>query len=1618
MTLSKLVRIAAALALVVPFRLLHAQEPTAAASPPPANLVLNGDFQIDADTDGVPDGWRKGERMSLGRDGENSWLVLDGSYASSNQTIELKPEWWHLRLTMRMRVTDVVVGKEGWQNARLAMSFHDAEGTRVGQWPNVFNAVGTSDWTVCDRVYSVPWGAANLVLNPANFGAKGKVEFDDIRITVVRTRPTEKDDLPLPQSAADAWDMDQTWKQTSPTRARICINGLWRFVPVAPGSEAATPPADGTGWGWFKVPGIWAADAAQINEAVQQMHLAPWIEERVDLRALEQAWYRRSITVPKAWSGRRVELEFDMIQTHAKVFLDGAPAGEAWFPGGRVDVTGHVKPGRTQTLSILLTARPLEKESSVFMAPDRVFKSKAGLKLKGLTGDVFLTAGPPRDAITDVHVITSTRRHTISFETGIRDSTGGKRTLEASVRSDGSPVTTFRSGPLDAPPPGDGRLSFTAEWLDPELWDTDTPRNVYEAVVILRGSDGSVLDESLPIRFGFREFWIDGRDFYLNGKRIHLRALHTRNVAGAADKACLDGCRNTCRRLVEYGFNFFITGNYNFSPGEVGYMDAMFEAADETGVLASFSLPHGKDFNWKLDAGEQHERYKRLAAWLIRRVQNHPSIVLYAMNHNSTGYYGDQNPLKIDGVDSPDRLTDKIVYKGDRYRTRARQQASIAAEIATALDPTRPVYHHQSGNLGDMHTVNIYLNWAPLQERSDWLEHWGTKGRKPLFFVEWGLPHISSWSSYRGPNFIWRTEAYQSIWDSEFAAAYVGDRAYEMTAAKTKSLAHEEDLWARGKPFHWGHLIQHLRGAEECHLEINTLFAADNWRAHRTWGISAMLPWDQGEFWRRVKDTPTQPVADALRDLQRPGVVPDALRRGSQYIDDPGPPDCFEPTSVGRTFLRWNRPLVAFIGGGPKAFTDKSHNVTQGETLRKQLVMLNDTRREQTCSWRWALDPGGLTDSGTSTIEPGGRTFAPVILRFPANSPPGPRTLSARFRFGGRTRQEDAFTLDVLAPTPGPSGVKLGSQIALFDPKGMTYVLLRDLHPDGPAITPVEADTDLAPFDLLIIGREALTDAPRLPRLGRVREGLKVLVFEQTPEVLTNRLGFRVNVHGLRRVVRRAPEHPALAGLTGTHLHDWRGASTLTPPYLDVAEVETSNPKWSWCGHENTRVWRCGNRGNVASVLIEKPPRGDWLPIVDGGFDLQYTPLVEVIEGKGRLVFCQLDVTGRTEPEPAALRLCANLLLYLDSAKPPTPAKRVLYAGDDRGRSILRRLGVPFGELEAPPPPDGLAVIGPGASQAGLHTAAERGTDLLALGLDAEELAKLLPGRAAATKRTAVSGTARSLSRAEFAGISNAELHWRTKLTFAALTSPEGKANAGLAVLDISRGKAVLCQTAPWMFDYEEKPYLRTTYRRSVFLVARLLANLGAQSSSPVAARLMRPPALVHAPLPATWVGEADRQDVGRAKEWWRPDFDDAAWKPIDVPGTFEEQRPELADYEGLFWYRLRFNVPDDMSEADLTLHVGPADDESWVWLNGEFLGEVTKKTNPQDYWAFPREYRLEPDRLKRDGENVLAVRVNDTYRTGGLTGRPHLRARAPWLDSYYVQVPQAVDDPYRYYRW
>jgi len=407
-------------------------------------------------------------------------------------------------------------------------------------------------------------------------------------------------------------------------------------------------------------------------------------------------------------------------------------------------------------------------------------------------------------------------------------------------------------------------------------------------------------------------------------------------------------------------------------------------------------------------------------------------------------------------------------------------------------------------------------------------------------------------------------------------------------------------------------------------------------------------------------------------------------------------------------------------------------------------------------------------------------------------------------------------------------------KVAVFDPKGETVKWLEGMGVDGEA---VEANGNVSAYDTLIIGKGALTLQGAAPNLGAVRDGLKVVIFEQTGEVLEKRLGFRIAEYGLRWVFKRIPDHPLLAGIEEEHLRNWRGESTTLPPRLnyEISPQLNGVPTVKWAGITVPRVWRRGNRGNVASALIEKPACGDFLPILDGGYAIQYTSLVEHRAGKGMVLFCQMDVNGRTETDPAAEALARNILPYVANWK-PSVMRTVVYAGEPAGLKYLASAGVRSGtygggKLSA----DQVLVVGPGGGkQLAAHAAdlagwVKAGGHVLALGLDEAEANSFLPMKVSMVTREHIAAYFEPFVwGSPLAGMSPAEVHNRDPRDLHLVA--EGATVVGDGVLaTAANGNVVFCQLVPWQFDYSgAKMNVKRTYRKVSCLVARLLGNMQA----------------------------------------------------------------------------------------------------------------------------------------------------------------------------------------------
>jgi hypothetical protein len=1124
--------------------------------------------------------------------------------------------------------------------------------------------------------------------------------------------------------------------EATPTRERVSLSGVWHWQP-APHADPAIP-ADG--WTGQPVPAPWPGPATA-------------------------AWYQRSIAIPGAWAGRRITLSVGYLNSYAVAYMDGVRAGELRYPSGELDLTAFCRPGATHTLSLLVEALPLKAVMLSYSDTASARQVPGQVQRRGLCGDVYLTGMPAGPRIADARVETSVRQWRITLDVAIEgiaalDETAPYR-LHAQIADASRTVKEFTSAPFHFRDLAASRIRIAELWQPAQVWDTHTPENQYRVALTLLDSSGRTLDAALPETFGFRELWIDGRDFYLNGSRIFLSSTPLDSAQGDPTTASYQATRATLQRFKTFGVNFVYTHNYGCEPGTHLSFEEVLRAADDEGVLVAFSQPHFGQYDWTAPDADRTNGYRTHAAFYTHVARNHPSVVFYSTSHNSTGYSEDMNPDLIDGATN----------RRDTWALRNAQRAQRAEALIRELDPSRIVYHHSSGNLGAMHTVNFYGNFIPAQEMSDWFEHWATTGVKPLFTCEYSVPFLWDWAMYRGwyqgkrefGSAVVPWEFHVAEWDAQF----LGARAYRISPEEAANLRWEAGQFRKGAVWHrWDYPYNLGSAVFEDRLRIMAAQVTENWRAFRTWGLSANgLPWDIENYWKHPS----------------PGVS--------------------QPTPVADALYRNNRPLLGYIAGKPAAFTSRDHNARPGQTVEKQLIAINNSRLPVAGNWQWRLNlPKPIAGTAGIAVPPGGQQRTPLKLTLPAGLPPGRYDLHAALTFTTGETQEDSFAIDVLSPRPQPK-----THVALFDPPGETA---RTLSASGLAFTPVDAAADISQYDTLIVGKSALSLHGPAPEISRVRDGLKVVVFEQTGDVLERRFGFRIAEYGLRQVFPRIPDHPLLSGLDEHHLRDWRGAATILPARLKYEPGAQFNlaPTVKWAGIPVTRVWRAGNRGNVASALIEKPACGDFLPILDGGYGLQYTPLVEYREGRGMVLFCQMDVNGRTEPDPAAEDLVRNILTYVATWKPPA-RRAVVYSGEPAGLNYLRSMGIPAAESAA----DQLLVVGPGGE-------IKPGGPVLALGL----------GQGPVQEYISTYFEPYPID-SPFAGISPADVHNRDPRP---LPTP---------VLGAT-GNVVFSQLVPWHFDHTAgKMNIKRTFRNVARLTARLLGNLGAQSHTPLLGHFSSP---------------------------------------------------------------------------------------------------------------------------------------------------------------------------------
>ena len=1375
-----------------------------------------------------------------------------------------------------------------------------------------------------------------------------------------------------PRSAYTA-DLSQNWRETTATRERISLNGIWQLKPILEPVAEPTPSGLSGDWGYSKVPGSWTDNQFEVWDSSGTL-TDQW--QGKALKGLPQAWYRREFVIPAAWKSKRVFLQIGDIQATGTVFVNGRPVGNCeWFVPADLDITAVAKIGEKNEVCILVAGMLADLRYA------GVATAVFGNVHSGIPDDVSLEC-KAATTIDEVQIIPSVRKKTLVVNVVLKQAVQERKNYLlklAVLDKTGREVKQLQHSVSPGDPPA---IALSIPWETPHLWSLDDPY-LYTVQARLE-ADSQLVDEPYPVKFGFREFWIEGRDFILNGKRMFavldsnynpMRSFYTAN-----SEELIRNFYAISKKMQVMGYRECVLGNTQILNCPKAY-----KIADEMGVFIDAPLfspllydsISGVMEDWK--TAEYRALYEKRIGAYLKRFRNHPSIMLWNLDFYT---------LHTVWRNHPKKLASYVPHYGETDEYFRMWKEMVA--ICNKYDPSREIYCYASGNVGPLNTMFHFGNpGTPLQETENWPSGWAKTGQKPLVVVEAGFPYLPFTNSNKK-----MLDANQSErLDPEYAAMFFGDRGYDFSSTdEIEKNAIFNNAFQENRKYLMERIVR-------------------GWRTYRVSGIwphaECMYGWTYRD--EIIKDD----------DLTLPGAKPcrKASSEGGFIVVPTGLND------YGQKLAEAFSPLAFYIGGSP-APTTKKHSYFAGETITKQIVCMNDSFADAACRLKIVVTDRNQqaiyrTDKDV-TIKQGQQLLVPISFTAPLiEKPKEDLTITLAVSNDTQVLTQDTFNCQIfnrnlLKNTPGK-----GKNIVLFDATGETAKAFDKM---GVTYKKLTDATALKKADLLVVGKNSLADFGRHSTeygiAEKVKNGLNMLWFEQGGENAKT-YPFPLNERSFREAYIQTEGHPLLKDLSGDDFKNWHGASDLTAPYPEPdPSTETTNPD---------KFWKWGNEGIVATWVFDKPCFGNFRPVLKCGFDLRETPLLEYANpSSGRVILSQLDLIGRCGRDPVATVMFRNLIEY-GGAQKTLAAGKAAYLGGKYTQDILDRISLPYIKLAtlAKIPASVLIIdemLNPIQKEAAASFIKTGGT---VVWLPFANQGEIVPGLTL-TATDVYRAKVLAASRSVLQGITPSELFLKKTVRLGvisgALSEKAVFATCPNLVSEIPYGKGRVIVDTIDPNKLGNTRALPKAYR----ILCAILTDLGIRLDDKFGDNAIGGVGIDLTKL--DWKAQIDPADAGLSEKWQARGYDDSTWKKVRSPDPIKKYFPGAnpafrkgtADNKkhpngGYFWYRCHLKVPAEYKDSVLKLEVGAIGDSDWTYLNGKQIGKTSKDRS--SHVAAKRIYSMPPSFVKFGEENVIAIRVLDDNPVGGILGLPvRVTAENSVKDNYYLDGKYETDDPYMWY--
>lgn len=444
------------------------------------------------------------------------------------------------------------------------------------------------------------------------------------------------------------------------------FDAAWRFQLVNP--EAATDPTgayeaapdpgyDDSSWRRVTLPHDWSIERLPTPTGGTNSGTG-FLQGGL-------GWYRKTFTLPRSLTGKRISVEFDGVYMDSGVYFNGRLVAEHpyGYTGFAVDLTplAHTDGSTPNVLAVKvrnqLPSGRWYSGSGIYrdvhlVVTDPVHVTRHGVFVT--TPDLASTYGR---GFTDVYV-----------QTSVADDGGGAQTvmLESLVRDAHGRVVGTRRTSLQ--PDGGGTVKDAGDIRvhSPHLWSTTDPYLYTLETRLLRGDQE--LDRTTTT-FGMRWFHFDPDDgFSLNGRHMKLQGVDLHHDLGGLGAAVdYDAVLRQMRIMKSMGVNALRTSHNPPSPQMIEVCERlgimMMDEAFDTWHRHKVTYDYGRFFDADSDADIKE---------MVEEAENSPSVIMWSIGNEIP------DSTRPEGVPMAQRLiadirsidgTRPIVMGSDKYRS-------------------------------------------------------------------------------------------------------------------------------------------------------------------------------------------------------------------------------------------------------------------------------------------------------------------------------------------------------------------------------------------------------------------------------------------------------------------------------------------------------------------------------------------------------------------------------------------------------------------------------------------------------------------------------------------------------------------------------------------------------------------------------------------------------------------------------------------------------------------------------------------------------------------------------------------------------------------------------------